>query len=59
MGESLLYGPVDYIPPGVFDLMEERMIFDAATATKGSAGPSGMDAELSSAPRISRLRPRF
>ena len=46
MGESLLYGPVDYIPPGVFDLMEERMIFDAATATKGSAGPSGMDAEL-------------
>ena len=46
MGESLLYEPVDYIPPGVFDLMEERMIFDAATATKGSAGPSGMDAEL-------------
>ena len=46
MGESLLYGPVDYIPPGVFDSMEEKMIFDAATTTKGSAGPSGMDAEL-------------
>ena len=44
--ESLLYGPIDYIPPGVFDLIDEKMIFDAATKTKGSAGPSGMDAEL-------------
>ena len=44
--KSLLYGPIDYIPPGVFDLIGEKMIFDAATKTKGSAGPSGMDAEL-------------
>ena len=44
--ESLLYGPIDYIPPGVFDLIDEKLIFDAATTTKGSAGPSGMDAEL-------------
>ena len=44
--ESLLYGPIDYIPPGVFDLIDEILIFDAATTTKGSAGPSGMDAEL-------------
>ena len=44
--ESLLYGPIDYIPPGVFDLIDEKMIFVAATKTKGSAGPSGMDAEL-------------
>ena len=44
--ESLLYGPIDYIPPGVFELIDEKMIFDAATKTKGSAGPSGMDAEL-------------
>ena len=44
--ESLLYGPIDYIPPGVFDLINEKMIFDAATKTKGSPGPSGRDAEL-------------
>ncbi|KAK2565063.1 hypothetical protein P5673_010969 [Acropora cervicornis] len=37
--ENLLYGPSDYIPPGVFDLIDEKMIFDAATKTKGSAGP--------------------
>ena len=44
--ESLLYGPIDYIPPSVFDLIDEKMIFDTATRTKGSAGSSGMDAEL-------------
>ena len=44
--ESLLYGPIDYIPPGVFDLIDEKMIFDAATKTKGSAGQSRMDTEL-------------
>ena len=44
--ESLLYGPIDYIPPGVFDLIDEKMIFDAATKTRSSAGLSGMDAEL-------------
>ena len=44
--ESVLYGPIDYIPPGVFYLIDEKMIFDAATKTKGSAGPSGMDVEL-------------
>ena len=47
--ESLLYRPIDYIPPGAFDLIDEKMIFDAAAAAKkkkGSAGPSGMDAEL-------------
>ena len=44
--KSLLSGPIYYIPPDVFDLINEKMIFDAATKTKGSAGPSGMDAEL-------------
>ena len=43
--ESLLYGPIDYIPPSVLDLIDQKMIFDAATRTKGSAGPSGKDAE--------------
>ena len=44
--ESLLYGPIDYIPLCVCDLIDEKMIFDAATKTKGSTGPSGMNAEL-------------
>ena len=44
--ECLLYGPLDQIPPNIFYCIDERMIFDAAMKTKGSAGPSGMDAEL-------------
>ena len=44
--ESLLHGPIDHIPPSAFDLIDEKMIFDAATKTKGPAGPSGMGAEL-------------
>ena len=35
--ESLLYRPIDYIPPGVFDLRKmknEKMIFDAAKKKK-------------------------
>ena len=44
--ESLLYGPIDYIPPNVYDLIDEESIYNSASKTKGSAGPSGMDAEL-------------
>lgn len=44
--ESLLYGPLDVTPPGIFELIDEQMIYNAAMKTKGSAGPSGMDAEL-------------
>lgn len=44
--ESLLHRPIDYITPSVFDLTDEKMIFDATTKTKGLADPSGMDAEL-------------
>ena len=44
--ESVLYGPIDYIPIGVLYLIDEKIIFDAASKPKGSAGPSGMDAEL-------------
>ena len=60
--ESLLYGPIDYISPGVFDLIEDKMIFNATTKTKGSAGPRGWMpsyVEESFAPRISKLRARF
>ncbi|XP_068684892.1 uncharacterized protein [Montipora foliosa] len=44
--ESLLHGPINSIPPGVFDLIDEEMIFKSASRTKGSAGPSGMDSEI-------------
>ena len=44
--ECLLHGPVDLVPPAIFDLINEQRIFDSTLKTKGSAGPSGMDAEL-------------
>ena len=44
--ECLLHGPVDLVPPGIFDLINEQRIFDSVLKTKGSASPSGMDAEL-------------
>ena len=44
--ECLLHGPVDLVPPRIFDLINEQRIFDSALKTKGSAVPSGMDAEL-------------
>ena len=43
---SLLYGPIDYIPKCIFDSIDEMLVLKAALNTKGSAGPSGMDAEL-------------
>ena len=39
-------GPLIIFLLAFFYLIDEKMIFDAATKTKGSAGPSGMDAEL-------------
>ena len=44
--ECLLHGPIDYIPPNAYDLIDEESIYNSASKTKGSAGPSGMDAEL-------------
>ena len=44
--ECLLHGPLDYILPNIFDLIDEQMIYNAAMKTKGSAGSSGMDAEI-------------
>ena len=43
--ESLFYGLLDIIPSGVFDLIDEQTIYNAAMKTRASAGPSGMDAE--------------
>ena len=44
--ETLLFGPIDYIPSSIFDSINEESIYKAALYTKGAAGPSGMDAEL-------------
>lgn len=44
--ECLLHGPMDLVPPGIFDLSNEQRIFESTLKTKGSAGPSRMDAEL-------------
>ena len=37
--ESLLHGPIDYIPPNVYDLIDEESNYNSASKTKGSAGP--------------------
>ena len=44
--EALLNGPIDYIPKCLFDAIDEQTVLKAALLTKGSAGPSGMDAEI-------------
>ena len=43
--ETLLQGPIKPIHPIVFDIIDENLILKAAKATKGGAGPSGMDAD--------------
>ena len=43
---SLLGGPVEQILPCYFDTIDEQTVLKAALNTKGSAGPSGMDADL-------------
>ena len=59
--QTLLYGPIDYIPPGAFDLIDEKMIFDAASKTKARPGRRGWMPSYIEEPfaqRISRLRAR-
>ena len=46
MENSLLYGPIRDIPPSIFEMIDEQLIMKVALQTKGSAGPSGADADL-------------
>ena len=39
--ECLLHGPVDLVPPGICDLINEQRILDSALKTKVSAGLQG------------------
>ena len=41
---SLLFGPVEDIPDSVFLEIDGEMVRDAVLRTKGSGGPSGIDA---------------
>jgi hypothetical protein len=44
--DCLLNCSVDQIPPNNFDLINEQLIYVAALKTRGSPGPSGMDADV-------------
>jgi len=41
---SLLFGPIDDVQPVIFQQIDGEMIREAALRTKGSGGPSGIDA---------------
>ena len=43
--KSLLQGPMDKVPASYWDAIDESMIATAARLTKGSGGPSQLDAE--------------
>ena len=43
--DSLLFGPINQLPKSYFDEIDEIMIGKAASYTKGSGGPSHVDAE--------------
>ena len=44
-GEPLLHGPILPVPECFYDSIDEQTILKSAKYTKGSAGPSGMDAD--------------
>ena len=41
---SLLFGPVEYIPDSVYQEINRELVREVALRTKGSGGPSGVDA---------------
>ena len=43
---SLIKGPLEELPVSFVNGIDEKMIMKAALRTKGSAGPSGLDADL-------------
>ena len=44
-GDPLLRGPMEKIPAYLYDSIDEESILNAAKTTKGSGGPSGMNAD--------------
>ena len=44
-GDPFLRGPIQRIPEWFFDGTDEQLIPKVAKVTKGSGGPSGMDAD--------------
>ena len=43
--DALLNGPINRVLPQYFDEIDETMIFKSASMTKGTGGPSRLDAE--------------
>ena len=43
---SLLNGPIRDIPPSIFNIIDEQLIMKVTLQTRGSAGPSGADANM-------------
>ena len=43
---SLLFGPIDYVPESVFEEITEESVQRAANSMRGAAGPSGLDSEV-------------
>ena len=43
--DTLLSGPVNRVLPSYFDEIDETMVFKSASMTKGTVGPSRLDAE--------------
>ena len=43
---ALLNGPIRNVPPGIFNMIDEQLIMKVALRTRGSAGPSGADANM-------------
>ena len=42
--DSLLFGPIEDVPESLYQQINGEMVRDAALRTKGSGGPSGVDA---------------
>ena len=43
---SLIVGPINKVEDVIYDNIDGQSIYNAAKATKGSAGPSGLDSDL-------------
>ena len=52
---NLLSGSIQYVNPIVFDAIDQQMVMNAALATQGGSGPSGLDAEGWRKPLTSKM----
>ena len=43
--DATLQGPIQTVEDVIFDVIDDKMVFEAAKITRGGSGPSGMDAD--------------